>query len=197
MIVMKEYWIEAKGHPRYQVSTLGRVKCVDYRGTGKERILKPYLNDNGYLRVMIDGVQKYVHRLVLESFMPNPQNKPCIDHISTVKTENQIFNLRWTTYSQNNSNPITRKHMSENSAWLGKFGKENPSSIPIVQLSKDGKFIRRWCSAREVERELGIRNGHITACCKGKRNSAGGFRWVYATDYNPAKQSISEINPLF
>ncbi len=194
---MKEYWIEVKGHPRYRVSTLGRVKCVDYRGTGKEEILKPFLNDNGYFRVHIDGVLKYVHQLVLSSFMPNPQNKPCIDHKDTNRLNNRIENLRWVTHSQNNCNPITRKHMSENSAWLGKFGSENPTSKPIVQLSKDGKFIRRWSGAREAQRELGINNGHITACCKGKRKSAGGFKWVYTTDYNPAKQSISEINPLF
>ena len=194
---MSEYWIEVKGHPRYRVSTMGRVKCLNWNKTGKEKILKPFLNDNGYLRVNIDGVLKFVHRLVLESFIPNPEKKPCIDHISTIKTDNRIENLRWVTHKENDSNPLSRKHKSENSAWLGKFGADCPTSKPIVQLSKDGKFIRRWSAAMEVKRELGIHNVHITACCKGKRNFAGGFRWVYATDYNQVKHSISEINPLF
>lgn len=195
---MKEYWIEVKGHPRYRVSTLGRVKCVDYRGTGKEKICK--LSDrNGYLRVWIDGVPKSVHRLVLEGFMPNPQNKPCIDHINTIKTDNRVENLRWVTHKENDSNPLTRKHKSENAGkpWLGKLGAEHNCSIPIVQLTKDGVFVKKWSCATEAERELGIYQVSIAKCCKGKRKSAGGFRWVYLSDYNPVRRSISEIRPLF
>ena len=191
---MKEYWIEVKGHPRYRVSTLGRVKCVDYRGTGKEKILKPFLNDNGYFRLAIDGVKKYVHRLVLEAFIPNPEKKPCIDHKDTNRANNIVGNLKWVRHNENCNNPLTRKHMSENAAMLGKFGDDCPNSVPIVQLTLDGKFIRRWSSAREVERELGFDHSNIAKCCIGKRNYSFGFRWVYASNY---QKHISDINPLF
>lgn len=194
---MKEYWIEVKGHPRYRVSTLGRVKCVDYRGTGKERILKPHIGGVGYYIIGIDGKTMNVHRLVLESFIPRPKNKPCIDHKDTNRLNNRLDNLRYCTHKENQNNTLTRKHLSENAAWRGKFGKENPTSKPIVQLTLSGSFVKKWDCARDVLRELGLNVHNICSCCIGKRNSTGGFRWVYATDYNPAKQSISEINPLF
>lgn len=191
-----EYWIEVKGHPRYRVSTMGRVKCVDYRGTDKERICGLSNDGNGYLKVHIDGKTMKVHRLVLESFIPNPQNKPCIDHINTIKTDNRIENLRFCTYSENNRNPLTLKHIRENASkpLLGKFGAEHHSSIPIVQLTKDGLFVKKWTATMEVQREIGICHVCITNCCKGKQKTAGGFRWVYASNY---RKSISEINPLF
>ena len=52
-------------------------------------------------------------------------------------------------------------------------------SIPILQFSKDGKFIKEWLSAKEVERQLGISQSHICHCLKGHRKSAGGFAWRY------------------
>ena len=71
----------------------------------------------------------------------------------------------------------------------GKGGKKNGSingkksalkqSIPILQLTKDGKFVKEWPSATEAERQLGIHQQHICACCKGRLKSTGGFVWRY------------------
>ena len=208
---MSEIWktaiVDGVENPRYQVSNLGRVKCLDWRYTGKEKICKLSVNGRGYLQVQIDGKNKRVHRIVAETFIPNPEGKPFIDHINTVRTDNFVLfdenkesiidtNLRWVTLKENNNNPLTKKHISENSKMLGKFGAEHPYSIPIVQLTKDGVFVKKWSCASEAERELGI-SKHISSCCKGRCNSAGGFRWVYATDYVTVKRSISEIRPLF
>lgn len=203
---MKEVWREIEGHPKYMVSNMGRVKCLNWHRTGKERICKLSVNSRGYLVVGIDGVIKTVHRLVAEAFLPNPEKKPCIDHIRTVRTENFVIfddegtiidsSIKWVTYKENNNNPLTKKHLSENAAktMLGKFGAEHCRSIPIVQLSKDGQFIKKWGAAMEAQRELGIYSKNICNCCKGKQKTAGGFRWVYATDY---RKTISEIKPLF
>lgn len=191
-----EYWIEVKGHPRYQVSTLGRVKCLSWGRTGKEKILKPYKTDTGYLRIPIDGKPMFVHRVVLSSFMPNPQNKPEIDHINTIKTDNRIENLRWVTHKENDSNPLSRKHRSEKHSkyWLGKFGGSNASSKQVVQLTKNGSFVKKWACMSEAERELNMPHQLISKCCLGKRKTTGGFKWVYASDY---QKHISDIKPLF
>ena len=190
-----EYWIEVKGHPRYLVSTMGRVKCLSWGKTGKERLCGLRDNGNGYLQVRIDDKFKYVHRLVAEAFIPNPENKPEVEHKDTRRDNNIVGNLKWTTHRSNSRNPLTRKHMSENAAMLGKFGAEHIRSIPIVQLTLDGQFIKKWCAAMEVQRELGIKVQNISHCCRGKCNSAGGFKWVYASDYH--RKSIDEIKPLF
>ena len=67
----------------------------------------------------------------------------------------------------------------------GKIGGKSPSkiekqSIPIIQLTKSGEFIKEWPSAREADRQLGIHQQHICQCCKGRYKSAGGFVWRYA-----------------
>ena len=60
--------------------------------------------------------------------------------------------------------------------------KAESKKIPICQFTKDNVFVREWKSAKDVENELGINNGHICLCCKGKRKSAGGYKWKYKTD---------------
>ena len=85
----------------WEVSNLGRVKC-----NGK--IVEPYMNGN-YFHI---GSFK-IHRAVAELFVPNPENKPSVDHINTDRLDNRAENLRWVTTKENCNNSLTRKHMSE------------------------------------------------------------------------------------
>lgn len=121
-----EEWRDIEGYEGlYQVSNEGRVKALDrfvdnYWGTKqfvRERILKATNDKNGYLTVSLckDGKEKKskVHRLVAEAFIPNTENKPCIDHINTIKDDNRVDNIRWCTPKENSNNPLTRKRISE------------------------------------------------------------------------------------
>lgn len=190
-----------KGHPRYSVSCNGEVLCWNWHNYGKPRLCRLNETKNGYLQVWIDGVKKYVHRLVAEAFVPNPKRKHDVDHVDTNRKNNCVWNLRWATRKENCNNSLSLKHYSENSAktMLGKFGFEHHRSIPIVQLTLDGQFIKKWAAAREVQRELGIDSGQIAKCCKGKRcKSAGGFKWMYYSDWLKLQhKKPSDIKPLF
>ena len=87
----------------WEVSNLGRVKC-----NGK--IVEPHISMNGnYLYI---GTF-FIHRAVAELFVPNPENKPVVDHINTDYSDNRACNLRWVTQKENNNNPLSRKHQSE------------------------------------------------------------------------------------
>lgn len=200
---MKEIWktavVDGVENPRYKVSSYGRIICLNWNNTGKPRFCGLNYNGCGYLRVGIDGVMKLVHRIVAETFIPNPEGKKEVDHINTIRTDNRVENLRWVTHKENDNNYLTRKHKSENARkpMLGKFGTEHHNSIQIVQLSLDGRFIKKWACGYEVQRELGICQSSIASCCRGRNKSAGGFKWMYASDYFKRKKSLKDIKPLF
>ena len=163
----------------------------------KGRILKSALNKNGYPSVSLwrdnHGKTHRVHRLVAEAFIPNPNNKPEIDHINTIKTDNTVFlnedgsvnyektNLRWVTKKENMNNPLTKTKMQINARKhsKGKYGKENPASKPIIQYDKDSNFIKEWNCITDVERKMGYSVSNISSCLRGKSNTAYGYIWKY------------------
>lgn len=105
---MNEIWKDIKGYEGlYQISNFGRVKSLK-RMINKRRceeiIKKPSLGGKGYYRLPLckNGINKYyfIHRLVADAFIPNPENKPTVDHIDRNKINNYVNNLRWATYKE-------------------------------------------------------------------------------------------------
>lgn len=182
---MNEVWKQVENYSNYEISNLGNIK-------GKKGLLKPSIKNGYYFVGLSKNNQRkdfYIHRLVAEHFIPNPENKNYIDHINTDRTDNRVENLRWVTRSENMNNPITIEKCRKRE--LGKIGKQHNKSKPIIQFTKQGEFIREWDCAMDVQRELGLNSGKINACCRGEQSTSGGFRWLYKSE----EETLVSIQP--
>ena len=176
---MEEIWKDIEGYEGiYQVSNTGRVKKlanVSYRlnrwGTiteyhQAEKLLIPALDGKkNYLFISLskDGIKilRTVHRLVAETFIPNPHKYKCVNHKDEVKTNNRVDNLEWCTYHYNNQ-----------------YGK-NTRSKRLVQMDKQGNVIAKFESTRDAAKEMGVDHVSIAAACRGKTKTIRGFCWKY------------------
>ena len=204
---MEEIWKDIEGYEGiYQVSNKGRVKSLNYNRTGEERILKIRINKNGYACISLGKERKFfrVHRLVAIAFIPNPENKPCVDHINAIRTDNRVENLRWVTHEENMNNPLSREHMSEalkgeKHPMYGRRGEDNPNfgrkhteefkesmrgeNNPHSKAIYCIELKRRFGTVKQASKELSIDNSAIVKCCKGKQKTCGGYHWMYYEDY--------------
>ena len=206
---MEEIWKDIKGYEDfYQVSNQGRIRSVErkiYKSNNTKQISKSYIlkfekgKGYNYVHLFKNGIRKRiaVHRLVAEAFIPNPENKPEVDHINTIRDDNRVENLRWVTPKENMNNPLTKENMSESQKGKSKgkskgkpksketkdkIGKAN--SIKVAQLDKDtNELIKIWNSAMEAQRECGFANNDINKCCRGKYKTHKGYKWMYYEDY--------------
>lgn len=161
-----------KGH--YQISNYGNVRSLK-----KDAFLMKggYLKGYKIISLWKNGTGKMfrVHRLVAAAFIPNPENKPCIDHIDGDRANNRADNLRWSTRKQNANNPISIERYRK-AGIIQKPYKQ--LQIPVQQL-KDGFLIGSYSSIREAERATGIAHTSISRVIRGTLNTAGGYKWKY------------------
>lgn len=137
----------------------------------------------GYKRISLsNGKYKrkdyFVHRLIAETFIPNTENKPFINHINGVTSDNRIENLEWCTIKENARHCVDILKTNYN-PMLGKFGKEHNRS-KSVKVLKDGNLIGVYGSIYEIGRELNIGISNICSVLKGKRKQSNGFNFEYA-----------------
>lgn len=144
-----EEWKTITDYPNYMISNFGRVKknaYVHYHKDGRvfhyKSIIKKQTVSYGYMEIRlfnenklghVEGRLERTHRLIANAFIPNPENKPFIDHINTIRHDNRIENLRWCTSSENSNNPITLAKNKESS----KKRYENPNERRrLAEMSK-------------------------------------------------------------
>lgn len=187
-----EVWKDVKGYEGlYQVSNLGRVRSLDRivsrnkRGSFllRGKLASFYTDKDGYLGIGLTKNKKQTsyraHRIVTDVFVPNPHNKPEVNHINGIKHDNRAVNLEWSTSSEN------QKHAFRTGLQKAYKGEDNILSMPLVQLSLSCEYIDSYESAMIAEFETSIPQGNISRNCrKGINYSAGGFRFIYKSDYD-------------
>ena len=182
-----EIWKSIPGFEgMYEVSSLGRIKSLPRRYVSREKILTAREDTGGYLAVVLyhgDGTNEnaLVHRLVCRAFNGDaPTGKPDVNHKDGVKSNNIDSNLEWTNDPLNVTHAfrvLGVKH-AITYPWLGKFGADNPHSKPVVQVSPNGAE-KPHAGVMDAARATGLSFKHISACCRGKRKTHGGYQWRF------------------
>lgn len=166
---IKEEWRPIVGFEGlYEVSNKGKVKSLNYSRTKKSRIMKATKYSNGYMVVQLCKnklkIHKSVHRLVAETFIPNPNNYPQINHKDEDKTNNHVNNLEWCT-AKYNSNYGT-----------GKYRCVTNKKKKVYQYDKNGNLVKIWDSGMDAQR-CGFFTSNISKCVRGVLKYYKGFQW--------------------
>lgn len=164
-----ELWKNIDIATNYEVSNLGNI-----RNTKSGQILNPGIGGNGYKQVSLKMNdtgkfrKQYVHRLVAQYWLDNPENKREVNHKNLDRTDNRAENLEWLTPSEN------QKHKFENSDY-------KTSNRPVAQMDLNDNIIAIFDSVIAAARELNISRQGIDKVVHGTygRITAGGYKWKF------------------
>jgi hypothetical protein len=173
-----EIWANIKNHDDYQVSNLGRI--CSYKNN-ERKIIKGWIQNTGYLTVVLDNKKYSVHRLVAETFIHKTKDKDTVNHIDGNKLNNNVNNLEWCTLKENIQHAF-ESGLMDNAIKQMKVKKIRAKRINQYDL--DGNYIKTYLGSIEAQnelRKLGIKvnDRNIRKVCQGKRKKAGGYKWRY------------------
>lgn len=168
----------------YQISDCNEgVKSIDYRWKWSIKLLKQFSDKDGYLFSNLSCCIKRVHRLVAQTFIPNPDNLPIVLHLDNDPSNNNLDNLKWGTKKENTKQMWNdwraNNSFQNNHPNLWKFGWKHPFSKKINQYTLSWEFIRDWYSSMDIQRELWVRRCNICNCCNWIQKTSNWYIWRY------------------
>ena len=167
---------------RYIVTSTGQIFSLK---NGKKCSRALVMDKGGYLVVSLwannSAKQCKVHRLVAEAFIPNPEQKRCVNHKDGNKQNNNVENLEWVTHGENKHHAFSV--LGERHWMQDKLGKLCMHHKVVEQIDPStGEVVARYYGAQEAHRSTGFSQGNISSVCRGQRRIANGFYWRYADD---------------
>lgn len=183
-----EKWKPVKWYEEnYEVSTQGRVRSKDKRVSSGirhntsvikyGRTLKPSLK-KGYLTIMLYTSDRRrtmsIHRLVALTFIPNPEQKPQVNHINGIKTDNRAINLEWVTALENNVHAIENQLRGKSSL------RKKIKCIETDQVFNSSYEAAEWLNRHKYQytKKVSGMGRNIRAAASGKRPRAYGYKWL-------------------
>ena len=193
-------WKTLDFNPLYEANENGQIRKKVNQFYPKTR-----LDKDGYEKIHLSRKEYLVHRIIASVFIPNPENKPEVNHKNSIRNDNRVENLEWCTRSENEI------HAYRDGRWLELREKAKDNLLKyavgalkkkVIQLTLDGEYVAEFESMNEAERQTGINHRNISMVCSGRRNTAGGYKWIlkeYGSTTIPIGEqdiSVSEMPDL-
>lgn len=177
-IEWKKYYFNGE-KTDYSISSDGQVR----KDTINRILSQSSQQDYKFVTLLIKGSQKRmrVHRLVAETFIENPNNKPYVNHIDGNRANNHVENLEWVTPSENTQHAVKTGLI------------HNGRKRAVIQYNLDGIQMATFESATEAARQTGGSQSKITMCCKRQRQTANDYQWRYYDDI----QDVQKVEKKF
>jgi len=158
--------LNTKNTKNYIIYSNGSVYSKHFKRLINRRVA----GSHGYIAILLDGEQHLMHRLIAQTFIPNPENKREVNHIDGNKLNNDVSNLEWVTSSEN------QKHAFR--IGLKNNHHPRPSRRKRVVAIKDDKQVV-YDSIRTASQSMGLLHTSIQNCLAGASKTAGGYSWHY------------------
>ena len=149
------------------------------------RVISNTVYKNGYVYVAMrengEFKNKRLNRIIAQTFHPNPDSLPHVNHEDGVKTNNHAANLNWSSVSDNLKHAFRTNLRIPTKPQLGKINELSHVAKKVNQLTMSGQLVKTWPSIAEAQRN-GFQVANICKVCKGQRSSHKGFKWEYVNN---------------
>lgn len=163
--IVHEIWKDVVGYEGiYEVSSLGMIRSLDRLSSErniniKGKILKLFLNSDGYLWIRPFGkgkkIGERVHRIVAQAFIPNPENKCCVNHKNGIKTDNRVENLEWNTIKEN------IQHAFETNLISHKGSKNSKVKLTIKDINEIFDLKKQKVTHKKIAEKFNVSHKNI------------------------------------